>query len=462
MLRHLARLNSFPEGFPELLAAYCAQIAEAIEKGSHHDHRRAILIDFLRKTFDIEVDEIELEKKVKAAEARGLIDAFYKYVILEVKVDLDSERADAMRELKKYFESRPRPEDYVAAVTDGIKVELYDYGPQVREPHFLRSFEIVADDASTVYTELDELLASGQKIPPTSDDIVARFGALTFNFLRSANRLEKAYDAVAQDSTVAVKFREWNSLLAKVYGSAIGNKELFLRHSYLSILSRAIVTMALFPKSTRSDALYRDLLTGKFFRDRGILNLAEPDFFSWALDTTAEPAFFGVLDALFKRLGQFDWTKISEDLLKMLYQELIDPSDRSGLGEFYTPDWLAELMLQDIGYKKGTLLDPACGSGTFLFTAINLLREHGLQGKKLVEHVMESIVGLDVHPVAILMAKANVLLALAPELKERRDYEVHLSVYMADTLQTAEKKGKNYLAVPDGMGHDFAIPLKSL
>jgi len=220
--------------------------------------------------------------------------------------------------------------------------------------------------------------------------------------------------------------------------------------------------MALFPKSSRSDTLYRDLLTGKFFRDRGILNLAEPDFFSWALDTKAEAAFFAVLDALFKRLGEFEWTKITEDLLKMLYQELIDPSDRSGLGEFYTPDWLAELMLQDIRYKKGTLLDPACGSGTFLFAGINLLRENGLHGKKLVDHVMESIVGLDVHPVAILMAKANVLLALAPELKEKRDYDVHLSVYMADTLQTAEKKGKNYLAVPDGCGHDFRIPLKSI
>jgi len=321
MSGHLGlRLAAFPDKFPELLAAYCAQIADAIGKGSHHDHRRALLLDFLRKTFDIEVDEIELEKKVKAAEARGRIDAFYKYVILEVKDDLEAERADAMRELKKYFESRSDPADYVAAVTDGVSFELYDYDSRVSQPHFLRSFEIVPDDPAAVYTQLDELLASGEKIPPTSDDIVARFGIVSFSFFRSANELEEAYDLVAADSAVAVKFREWNALLAKVYGSAVGDKELFLRHSYLSILSRAIVTMALFPKSVRSHALYRDLLTGKFFRDRGILNLGEPDFFSWALDTAAEGAFFGVLDALFKRLGEFDWTKVGEDLLKTLYQ----------------------------------------------------------------------------------------------------------------------------------------------
>jgi len=75
---------------------------------------------------------------------------------------------------------------------------------------------------------------------------------------------------------------------------------------------------------------------------------------------------------------------------------------------------------------------------------------------------MDSITGLDVHPVAVLMAKANILLALAPELKGKRDYDVHLRVYMADTLQTAEKKGKTYLAIPEGTGRDFAIPLKSL
>ena len=108
----------------------------------------------------------------------------------------------------------------------------------------------------------------------------------------------------------------------------------------------------------------------------------------------------------------------------MLYQELVDPSDRSGLGEFYTPDWLAELILDDIGYKTGSLLDPACGSGTFLFCAVRRLRTNGLEGKKLIEYVMHSIIGLDVHPVAVLMAKANLLLALAPELRSKRDFDV--------------------------------------
>ena len=448
--------------FPELLDAYHTQISDAIQKGSHHDHRRALLINFLREAFDIEVDEIELEKKVKAAEVRGRIDAFYKYVIFEIKVDLDRERADAMRELKKYFESRREPEDYVAAVTDGLNFEVYDYEVSSEQPKEIRKFSVSPTEPNQVYSHLDELLSAGQKVPPTSDDIVLRFGLHSLTFVRTLRQLGQIFNSVAEDSAVAVKYREWNALLAKVYGSAVGDQELFLRHTYLTVLSRAIVTMVLFPRTTRTYALYRELLTGEFFREKSILNLAEPDFFSWALDTVAEKPFLQLIDALFKRLAEFDWNKLDEDLLKMLYQELVDPADRSGLGEFYTPDWLAEMVLDDIGYTSGSLLDPACGSGTFLFCAVRYLRGHGLEGRKLVEHVMESIVGLDVHPVAVLMAKANLLLALAPELRSKRDFDISLRVYMADTLLTGEKKGKNYLAVPDGMGHNFAIPLKSI
>ncbi len=162
------KISGVPSVFPMLLTEYYGQISDAIRKNSHHDHRRALLMDFLRKAFGIEVDEVELEKKIKAAEARGRIDAFYKYVIFEVKVDLGRERPDAQRELKKYFESRKTPTDYVAAVTDGVHFEVYDYDPVAEEPKELRRFELDPMDPADLYLELDELLAAGQTVPPTS------------------------------------------------------------------------------------------------------------------------------------------------------------------------------------------------------------------------------------------------------------------------------------------------------
>jgi len=203
------------------------------------------------------------------------------------------------------------------------------------------------------------------------------------------------------------------------------------------------------------------LVNGEFFRERNIQNLAEADFFSWALGTPAEQVLFEFFGNLFRRLDEFDWSRIDEDLLKMLYQGLVDPDDRQLLGEFYTPDWLAELTLEQIKYRGGTLLDPACGSGTFLFCAIRRLRAEGKKGNDLVRTALDCVTGIDVHPVAALMAKANILLALANELPRYPD-DIYLRVYLADTLMTGEDTKKKALVVRAGERDQFYIPLETL
>jgi hypothetical protein len=61
-------------------------------------------------------------------------------VIFEVKIDLDREPDDAVRELKKYFESRSTPSDYIAAVTEGLTLEIFDYDAGEKQPKYFRSF----------------------------------------------------------------------------------------------------------------------------------------------------------------------------------------------------------------------------------------------------------------------------------------------------------------------------------
>ncbi|MGH9352851.1 MAG: N-6 DNA methylase [Terriglobia bacterium] len=447
--------------FAEYLQDYCEQARAAIKANKHHDQRRALLMDFLRKAFGIQVEEVDLEHKVKAAEARGRIDAFYKFVIFEIKTNLEAEREAALAELRKYFGSRENPFDYIAVVTDGITFEVFDYDRKTKQPEPVRSFRLEAETPATAYEELDELLTVGQKIPPRSGEVVLRFGPSSLSFRRSRGALQAAYESVKDLPGVQVKFQEWNALLAKVYGSAPDDEGLFIKHTYLTMVSRAIVKLALFRTEEGGTSLYRGLMNGDFFRDKRIQNLAEPDFFSWGLETDAEKTFFEFFANLFRRLGEFEWSQIDEDLLKMLYQELVDPGDRQLLGEFYTPDWLAELTLEEIGYKRGTLLDPACGSGTFLFCAIRRLRSTGLKGNSLVKEALDSVTGIDVHPVAALMAKANILLALASEFPKYGE-DVYLRVYLADTLMTGEDTKKRALRVSAGEDGEFHIPLDSI
>ncbi len=113
----------------------------------------------------------------------------------------------------------------------------------------------------------------------------------------------------------------------------------------------------------------------------GISNIGEQDFFAWVLAPEVEERTCEVFRQIAASLIVYDLKKIDEDLLKQLYQNLVEAETRHELGEFYTPDWLAELTLREIEYKPGqSLLDPACGSGTFLFTALRRLVEQGMTG----------------------------------------------------------------------------------
>ena len=65
------------------------------------------------------------------------------------------------------------------------------------------------------------------------------------------------------------------------------------------------------------------------------------------------------------------------DLFKPLYQNLFPRALRHRLGEYYTPDWLAAHVLDQVGYTGepgARLLDPACGSGTFLLMALRRVK----------------------------------------------------------------------------------------
>jgi type I restriction-modification system DNA methylase subunit len=68
-------------------------------------------------------------------------------------------------------------------------------------------------------------------------------------------------------------------------------------------------------------------------------------------------------------------TLLRGDILGNLYQSYFDPETRLALGEFYTPPEVVDFILDAVGYAGpqvivSRLLDPACGSGTFLVHAL--------------------------------------------------------------------------------------------
>ncbi|SYZ72728.1 hypothetical protein TRIP_C20843 [Candidatus Zixiibacteriota bacterium] len=459
MIRSEISVVPYGKDFPTLLNTYLSQIREAISLKKHHDQRRSLFIDFIRKAYSVDPTEIQLEDKVKVAEVRGYIDALYKYVIFEFKTDMEAERPAALHELRIYFEAQKKADEYLAVVTDGLIFELYQY--EKKKISFISKFALSENDLIASYRALDDIIFVLKKTTPRAMDITTRFGPGSAVFSKSRVALEGILEKVAAHPAVKIKFSEWNNLLAKVYGEPIGDNQLFIKHTYLTMFTRLLVLNAIFPKVTKSATIFRGLLTGDFFSKHNLQNLVEPDFFSWAMDTEIEEDFVNFLSSLDQYLKPFKLDEIDEDILKEIYQDLVDPTSRHSLGEYYTPDWIADIALTTLNYRSGTVLDPACGSGTFLLAVIRKYRKMGLSGKKLAIKALNSIMGIDVHPVAVMMSKANILLGLAKEIRSTKT-DIYLPVYMSDTLMTAEDRKAKAIAIDVFDNYKFLIPFSVL
>lgn len=85
-----------------------------------------------------------------------------------------------------------------------------------------------------------------------------------------------------------------------------------------------------------------------------------------------------------------------KDFIGKVYQSLTIEGVRNQNGIYYTPYTIAEKLLKDISIGKDELfLDPCCGSGVFLCSAKT--------------DYPENIYGIDIDPIAVMIAKTNLL-----------------------------------------------------
>lgn len=93
-------------------------------------------------------------------------------------------------------------------------------------------------------------------------------------------------------------------------------------------------------------------------------------------------------------------------------------------------------------------MDPSCGSGTFLYMTIRYKRHVLGQKQETLEHIIHNVVGIDIHPLAVITAKTNYLLALGDLLKKRGSKRVQIPVYLADSINPPEEKMQHSLLTP--------------
>lgn len=216
-----------------------------------------------------------------------------------------------------------------------------------------------------------------------------------------------------------------------------------------------------------------DLEEGGIIAKIGIRNFLEADYFAWYLDDWSEDVVLGVMDIV-KKLSEYDPATVEldpdrvQDLFKRLYQNLVPKQVRHDLGEYFTPDWLAELVLKEVEYDGNVerrVLDPACGSGTFLVLAIkeakNYAEEHFITDKReLLRKIVEDVVGIDLNPLAVLASRANYVIALGDLIRYIPKEGIEIPVYLADSILVSRKvtftgELEVYLTTSEG---EFSIP----
>ena len=341
-----------------------------------------------------------------------------------------------------------------AGITDGKTWSFYHYRRD-REPALTLVREMQLQEPE----DDDRLLAylytfvnrTAKKSPPTdrpqwSEGMVAAFVALAAEYEQMPE-----YD---------VKRRLWRDLLRGAFiappDEAAAERDLFARHTLLVVIARAVAEtfLRLHQQADDQPALRRRLTGG---------------FAAWLLDA-AEAAGEKVIDELVVEVDRYDWSFAGRDTLKDLYHIVIPRSIRHDFGEYYTPDWLARAVCEEVmdadwrrevidlavtkQIRGPAVLDPACGSGTFLYHAVKLLLADAAQHPALVnspharvEIVNKLVAGMDLHPVAVELAKTTKITALsnvASFIPMDDD-----QVYLGDSLQWESRRGGPEISFED-------------
>jgi methylase of polypeptide subunit release factors len=456
------------------LARYEKIIAKYLEEAAQlrgepaRSHRFSLLLGevFADLEFPIITDYLAgLEKQISASESakcrvsRGRPDALFGNVVVEFESELPAKYREAKRQLQKYVAIlRKNPEtrgiSFIAIVTDGLtfKVLLPKSGQSLApeaigeaiELEEVESFDAQQRGPSDFYFWLDRYFCRRIPLPPKAEKFVDDFGTRSAAFREASAAWLAEAERLRNESDFKVVYENWRKYLRIAYGSAVGGLQLFVQHTYLASLAKLIAYVRITDAQAAPDeTATQQIIEGTFFEQKGILNFLEEDFFSWVGRATVLKATLRIVPQLTSLLFTYNVRELSEDVMKELYQEIVGTEERHGLGEYYTPDWLAARMCARLLDAKGedAVLDPACGSGTFLYQAIQHKKARLPHTRAALENILGNVVGIDIHPLAVIVSKMNVLLALG-DLFEKRSGQISVQVYLANSIRHPEKESK--------------------
>ena len=440
--------------------------------------------------------EYPVEGLLHKFSGRGRLDAVINNLIIEykhhTKLRTRDQFATACLQVTDYLQALYNNENikYNAILTDGLKLSYFSFNGDNIE-HTLLS-DIEAKDIDLIIKAI--LFNSKKKCVP--ENILNDFSIYLTTDTLSKKIALSLYDIIVNRPTAKTNmlFEEWQNLmhlsvedngksndikkrrddLSLIFSDTIDSagkeyKALYALQTTYAIIVKLIACkvvdklgynrmtenyydLSRIP-STQLQMFFEKMEDGYSYVNNKIFNFLEGDFFSWYADRNQWTTdFWKILKEAIKLIDQYSSFSFNIsynpiDIFKDLYMSIIPKSIRHSMGEYFTPEWLADCVikkaLESIDNNNWKAIDPCCGSGIFIISLIknlvgniNLYELSAEEKTNIQNNILTRVFGIDINPLSVLSARVGYYLALIP-FGEMTNIEI--PVYLGDSAIIPKK-----------------------
>jgi len=426
----------------------------------------------------------------------GRMDAICNNLVIEYKrtgkLEKDKDKEEATSQISKYMLQLLEEEksEYYGVLTDGIKLRYIYF--QNGTIHYT-SFKSIDE------SDLDKILRSlidnkNKKFLPRNivNDFSMKSNTSSTNKLAQYlfNQLSDNFEGKS-----LMLFQEWKSLfhlsendkgqnedivkrrksLGSIFGIIINDNEtdykaLFALQTTYAIIVKLIACKVITKIEFNKEIEYfSDLSTieteslrqffehvenGYIFQTGGIKNLLEGDFFSWycSSDIWGDEISDSLIDLINILQGYSNTYYLhgysTIDIFIDLYMEIMPSEVRHSLGEYFTPAWLANYVVDKsvnhlANQTSYTAIDPCCGSGVFVMSLVkqiigdtDIISLSKKEKQSLLNSIIKRVKGVDINPLSVLTAKVSFYIGIKP-LVDNDDIEI--PIYLGDSANIPNK-----------------------
>lgn len=435
------------------------------------------------------------DTKFHAMSMRGRIDSKYNNFIIEYKKHskyttlADTEKAE--KQAIKYLQAlnQEKEGDYAAIVTDGFNCQFIEWSNNEAHKDTVQrlsgtalsrlikniiKLSVKTLDAKNLINDLVVVQHNGKNlINSMTEAIYDSLGNMCSETMISysswLDNFGLSHDDVSQQQAIEERRKDLAIIIGKrEIASNEEYKILFALQTATAIIGMLIAYKVvsvikgnkkeyslqklhnLEPRFLRAEL--NRIANGAVSSEIHIYNLLELNCFTWVFmeeqwSENIYNAMNDVISILLKYENMPDMTSRTDDLFRDLYMSIMPTSVRHSLGEYYTPSWLAENVINEAikyssltGIRDLKVLDSAAGSGTFPQKVISMKRQEykSMEKSEQLERILSEVASIDANVLAVILARINYFITISDLITANQ--KIYIPVYIGDsTVSNGDK-----------------------